>query len=219
MLKETNSVKKAALFDLDGVVFDTEAQYSCYWDAVGKMYYPELERFGSKIKGQTLTQIFEKWFPDKPDVRARIASELDDFERNMVYEYVPGVETFLAALKAADIPTAVVTSSNAEKMSNVYKAHPAFETYFDKIFTSEYFKRSKPAPDCYLLAAEMLGVPPERCVVFEDSFHGLEAGRSAGMRVVGLSTTNPAESIKCLCDSVIPDFKEYTLENMMDFFV
>lgn len=219
MSKEMSKVRLAALFDLDGVIFDTEAQYSCYWDAVGKVYHPELEKFGSKIKGQTLNQIFEKWFPGNPEVRARITSELDDFERNMVYEYVPGVENFLTALKAAGVPSAVVTSSNAEKMSNVYKAHPDFETYFNKILTSEYFKRSKPAPDCYLLAAEMLSVPVERCVVFEDSFHGLEAGRSAGMKVVGLSTTNSAEIIKGLCDSVIPDFKEYTLENMVDLFV
>ena len=91
-------------------------------------------------------------------------------------------------------------------MEAVYHHHPEFKSLFDAILTSEDFERSKPDPDCYLKAAERFGLGPEDCVVFEDSFNGLKSGRAAGMRVVGLATTNPAESIRPLCDEVIEDY-------------
>ena len=92
------------------------------------------------------------------------------------------------------VKTAVVTSSNMPKMESVYRYQPAFKSLFDAILTSEDFERSKPDPDCYLKAAERLGVKKDECIVFEDSFNGLRSGRAAGMKVVGLATTNSAES-------------------------
>ena len=61
----------AALFDFDGVVMDTESQYTLFWDAVGKKYHPEIPNFGHHIKGQTLTRLYEKYFADLPEVRER----------------------------------------------------------------------------------------------------------------------------------------------------
>lgn len=208
--------KIAALFDLDGVIFDTETQYSVFWGEVGRRYHPEVEHFDRVIKGQTLVQIYGKWFAGQDALQGQLTTELDVFEKNMKYEYVPGAERFLQELKRNGVHTAVVTSSNDVKMRNVYKEHPEFAGYFDEILTSERFKRSKPAPDCYLLGAEVFGLGVEDCVVFEDSFHGLEAGRSAGMKVVGLSTTNAAEQIASLCDCVIPDFTDFGIEKMKD---
>jgi beta-phosphoglucomutase-like phosphatase (HAD superfamily) len=78
------------------------------------------------------------------------------------------------------------------------------------------FAKGKPAPDCYLLGAEVFQIDIKNCVVFEDSFHGLEAGRSAGMKVVGLATTNPKEKIAHLSDIVIEDFTQFDINNMMD---
>ena len=62
----------------------------------------------------------------------------------------------------------------------------------------------------------MFGLPVSRCVVFEDSFNGLKAGRAAGMKVVGLSTTNAPERIQDLCDVVIPDFRGFGVEKVKD---
>jgi beta-phosphoglucomutase-like phosphatase (HAD superfamily) len=78
------------------------------------------------------------------------------------------------------------------------------------------FAKGKPAPDCYLLGAEVFQIDIKNCVVFEDSFHGLEAGRSAGMKVVGLATTNPKEKIAHLSDVVINDFTDFNLEKMLE---
>ncbi len=206
----------AALFDLDGVLFDTEPQYSRFWGMRGKTYHPEVEHFENVIKGQTLAQIFERWFAGRDDVQRTIADELEDLERDMAYDYVPGAEDFLRELRRRGVRTAVVTSSNEDKMRNVYRAHPEFKGFFDRILTAESFSRSKPAPDCYLLGAGAFGLPAARCVVFEDSFNGLKAGRAAGMRVVGLSTTNAPGRIRGLCDRVIPDFRGFGVENLLE---
>ena len=117
-------------------------------------------------------------------------------------------------LREHGVKMAIVTSSNQMKMANVYRAHPELKELVDYILTAEQVKHSKPAPDCFLLGADILETVPENCVVFEDSFHGLEAGNAAGMLVVGLSTTNSEEAIRDKCSLVIPDFINFTYEEM-----
>lgn len=101
-------------------------------------------------------------------------------------------------------------------MDSVYSAHPDFKSLFDIILTSEDFEKSKPDPDCYLKGAKAFGVQFDDCVVFEDSFNGLKAGRNAGMKVVGLATTNQADAIKPYSDYVVSDFKELNYQKICD---
>ncbi len=201
---------KAALFDLDGVVFDTEPQYTVFWGSQCREFHPEHPGLEHEIKGQTLDQIFEAWFDGSlADKRPLITERLNRYEQEMDYVYVKGFEQMMGILRHHGVKTAVVTSSNQMKMENVYRRHPEFKDFFDAILTSEDFEHSKPHPDCYLKAAARFGVGPADCVVFEDSFNGLRAGRAAGMTVVGLATTNAPERIAPLCDVVIKDFSEY----------
>lgn len=197
-----------ALFDFDGVLMDTESQYSRFWDETGRKFV-NIEGFGSIIKGQTLKQIFAKHFAGHSEDELRaIEDAINDFEKEMTYEFIPGARKFLLELKKAGIPTAIVTSSNNTKMSQVYKAHPQLHTMVDAILTSEHFTRSKPDPECFLKGMEVLGGTPGTTVVFEDSIHGLTAARAAGAYVVGLATTNKRETIAPLCDLVIDDFTD-----------
>ena len=203
---------KAALFDLDGVVFDTEPQYTVFWGAQCREFHPEHPGLEHEIKGQTLVQIYDAWFSGPlTEKQPLITRRLDDYERQMHYDYLPGFEAYVCALRQRGVKTAVVTSSNRPKMEAVYESHPEFRKLFDAILTSEDFSASKPNPDCYLKAAERFGVQSVDCVVFEDSFNGLKAGRAAGMYVVGLATTNPENAIRPLCDEVIRDFTELQL--------
>ena len=93
------------------------------------------------------------------------------------------------------------------------KVHKARSDH--KILTADCFTRSKPHPECFLKGAEMFQVSLEHCIVFEDSFHGLEAGNRAGMKVIGLATTNPASAIMDRADLVIDDFIGFTYEKMI----
>lgn len=215
---------KAALFDLDGVVFDTESQYTIFWGSEGKTYHPEIPDFAQCIKGQTLVQIYEKYFSEAEVFtklglsdnvgaeQAKITQRLNVFEQNMKYVYIPGFEDFVVDLRKHGVKCAVVTSSNIDKMKNVYKVHPEFNDYFDRVLTSEDFEKSKPDPDCYLKGAAAFGANPSECIGFEDSFNGIKAVRDAGVFVMGLATTNPREAITPLCDDVISDYHGLTFE-------
>ena len=206
---------KAALFDLDGVVFDTEPQYSIFWGSQCRLYHPEHPGLENEIKGMTLTEIYDQWFsgPIKKE-QPVITARLDEYERQMHYDYIEGFERLIADLHQHGVRTAVVTSSNVPKMESVYRYQPGFRALFDAILTSEDFAASKPDPDCYLRAAQRLGAQPDECIVFEDSFNGLKAGRAALMKVVGLSTTNPVEAIRSLSDIQIADYRNITFETL-----
>lgn len=213
-MNSTNCI--AALFDFDGVVVDTEPQYSIFWNEQGRKYHPEIPEFGRIIKGQTLTQIYDRYFAGQRKVQKEITQELNLFEQNMLYNYIPGVEAFIKELRANGVKVAIVTSSNETKMYNAYKAHPEMQGSVDHILTAEMFVRSKPDPECFLLGALVFDTVPENCVVFEDSFHGLEAGNRAGMTVIGLATTNSEEQIRDKANAVIQNFNGFTYEKMME---
>lgn len=206
---------KAALFDLDGVVFDTESQYSVFWGEQCRKYHPEHPGLEHEIKGSTLTQIYDRWFSgDLQQEQAVVTERLNAFEAQMRFEYIEGFEKLIADLHAHGVKTAVVTSSNLPKMESVYRRQPGFKTLFDAILTSEDFERSKPDPDCYLKAAQQFGFQNVECVVFEDSINGLRSGRAAGMKVVGLTTTNPQERVAEWSDIQIADYRDTTFETI-----
>ena len=198
--------RSIALFDLDGVILDTEGSYTAFWDDYGSRHFSEKD-FGVKIKGQTLVKILGDYFPEENERKA-ITDDINDFERNMSYPFVPGVENYIKSLKSNGIRTAVVTSSNLLKMDNVYRCHPGFREMFDMILTSEDFSESKPSPYCYLKAMRLFGAGPEDCVVFEDSLAGLQAARASGAFVTALTTTNPEEVVRNYADLVIRDFND-----------
>ena len=208
------SYKKAALFDLDGVVFDTEPQYTAFWSTVFARYYPNEPQLATSIKGQTLTWIYERYFADKPDLQNRITAELNAFEHNMQFEYVLGFADFIAQLHQLNVNTAVVTSSNKEKMQQVYDQHPNFKALFDHVFTAEDFAKSKPDPYCYLLGASYFGVEPTECVAFEDSINGFKSVMSAGMPLVGLATSNPVGVINQYTKVIIPNYLQASFADL-----
>ena len=205
----------AALFDFDGVVVDTEPQYSLFWDEKGKKYHPEIPEFGHHIKGQTLIQIYSQFFLQPEGLQSEITRELLDYETRMSFEFIPGVVDFMKELRLKGVKIAIVTSSNDQKMANAHRALPELKSMVDYIVTADKVSHSKPHPECFLLGAESVQVPVENCVVFEDSFHGIESGRRAGMKVIGLATTNPASSIEDKVSLVIPDFVDFNHEKMM----
>ena len=205
----------AALFDFDGVVVDTEPQYTLFWDEKGQKYHPEIPNFGHHIKGQTLIQIYKQFFREPEGLQDEITRQLLDYELTMHFEYIDGVVDFMKELREKGVKLAIVTSSNDAKMANAYREHPELKTMVDFIVTADRVTHSKPHPECFLLGAEILGVEKDNCIVFEDSFHGIEAGNRAGIKVIGLATTNSAEAIADKCALVIPDFTDLSVEKMM----
>ena len=202
----------ALLFDLDGVIIDTEPQYDILWKKIGDDYQLGIENFERVIKGTTLPNILVKYFSHLSDSeRQDIINSVHSFESQMEMTPVPGALELLAKLKETGIKTGLVTSSDDAKLATVFSKLP-IKDYFNTIVSSNRITQGKPHPMCYLLAAEDLNVNPQDCIVFEDSFTGIAAGNAAGMKVIGLSTTNPAESIQDKVSEVIPNFKEWIIQ-------
>jgi len=150
--------------------------------------------------------------------RAVVVERLNAFEAQMHLDYVEGFEAFISDLRQHGVKTAVVTSSNRQKMENVYQKHPEFRELFDEILTSEDFAESKPSPDCYLRAAQRFDAEPTECVVFEDSINGLRSGCAAGMMVVGLLTTNKLDAVKPISNYQIENYNHFDYDKLLTIY-
>ncbi len=195
------------LFDLDGVIVDSEGEYSTFWGPMGARYgHPE--GYADAIKGTNLKAILEG-YPESD--REMIVGELHKFEAQMKYPYLPGAYEFLTQLKQAGKRIALVTSSDNTKMDFLFARHPELRDFFDVIITGDMVKQGKPDPEGYRKAAEMLGLRPEECVVFEDSIQGITAGRAADAYVVGIATTNPPEKLEDKADTIVFGLDQLTI--------
>lgn len=200
------------LFDLDGVILDTEGIYSEFWKEIDRRFPTGVEEFSDVIKGTCLEDILNNNFPKEN--HEEIINILQDFQKDMEYRYFPYAIEWIKALYEEGIPMCIVTSSDQEKMNAVYLQHPEFRGYFDAVIVGEMVENAKPAPDCFLLGAKLLRKDIQDCYIFEDSLNGLKAALSSGGKVIALSTTNPPEMLTD-AKMVIPNFKDFTIEKML----
>ena len=202
------------LFDLDGVLLDSEGQYSIFWEQMDREYPTGVENFASFIKGFHLNRILAYFEND--EVRQQVLDKLIDFEGNMHFEFFPGALEFVQRLRDAGIPMAIVTSSDRKKMQSLYSQHPEVPTLFDHIITGDMVTKAKPDPDCFLMGAKLLGIDIKDCIVFEDSRNGLIAARTSGARVIGLATTLSTEAVSELSDMTIDAVSQLSVEQMLN---
>lgn len=205
---------KGVLFDLDGVVVDSESIYTQFWSDIDKLYPTGVENFAIAIKGNTLQRILADFFPDD-DVKQDILERIKDFEINMRYKPFAEAIRFINELKRNQFRIAIVTSSSQKKMDNLYAQNPGFREMFDAVVTGDMVSHSKPDPEPYLLGAKAIGVAPESCYVFEDSISGIESGIRAGATVIGLATTLPYDKIDGKAHLTINDFTGFNVGDML----
>lgn len=211
------TTKHGALFDLDGVLIDSEGIYTEFWSDIARGYdcacqiskCATPEEFAMHIKGNTLENILSTYFPFN-DIRQAIIKHLRTHELTMEYRIFDGVYELLEQLQTYDIPAAIVTSSNGIKMKHMCEQLPKLAQYFKAIITGDDVSASKPDPQGYIKAARAIGCQPLHCCVFEDSLAGIEAGHRAGCRVIGLTTTLSPECIA----AAHPDIIVHSLANV-----
>jgi HAD superfamily hydrolase (TIGR01509 family) len=209
--------RKIALFDFDGVIVDTEPVYDRYWNEAVERYGLGIPDFADLIKGTTMTHIMQTFFSGyTEEFRQKVRQEAEAFERIMPLPLLPGSFEFIKLIRTEGVRTGLVTSSDQGKIDRAFEMYE-MKNLFDTVVTADRITRGKPDPMCYLLAASDLGVSPDQCLVFEDSFAGITAGNAAGMRVIGLSTSNSAEALKEKVHLVIPNFENSTFEDYMEW--
>lgn len=212
-MSQTTNRARGVLFDLDGVLLDSEGLYTIFWQQMDDEYKTGIDNFASYIKGFHLSRILGYFKGD--DTRQQVLDKLLDYERNMRFEFFPGAIALVKQLRDAGIPIAIVTSSDHKKMQALYSQHPEFPTLFDQIVTGDMVSKAKPDPQCYLIAAQQIGADINDCVVIEDSRNGLIAGRDSGARVIGIATTMSRDMVAPLCDLMVDDISQLTLEHIM----
>lgn len=203
------------LFDLDGVLIDSEKEYTKIWLKVNEEYPTGIPSMEQLIKGTTLDNILATYYP-QPDIQEKVKKRLYQLEGEMRYLYTPGARELLEALKTRNIPAALVTSSNDIKMRHLDDELPMLRSYFTFIVTADLITRSKPDPEGYLLGASKIGCRPENCVVFEDSLQGVKAGRASGAFVVGVAGTLAREAIAPYSDIVVDSLMEIDVDSLID---
>ena len=205
---------RAVIFDMDGVLTDSErlgVAITC--EAGREMGFEIPESAVMKTLGITWAAsvgLYEEEFPglDVPKMFDRVRERLVSRGQEGKMPLKPGVHRILDVLERLGIPKAVA-SSNGPGAIRAYLTGAGIADRFDQVISGNECARSKPEPDIFLLAAERLGVPPEACLVVEDSPSGVRAGRAAGMTVCMIPDLAPfTEELRPCCDWVLPSLNE-----------
>jgi len=210
-----NNKNIAFLFDMDGVLIDTEPLYGKFWGSIAQRYDIANTDFVINVKGRTLSDIITTFLSDlSHETISHIVQELELFEGNVEFPHILGAFEFVQKAKDAGIKTALITSSSQLKLNRVLQ-QKQIGNLFDTIVSAKDIANSKPAPDCFLLGAERLAVTPNNCFVFEDSYAGIAAGNSADMNVVGVASTISVEQLRTRCMAVIEDFRCLSIDKII----
>ena len=176
----------AVLFDMDGLVLDTEKLYTRFWQEAAKaLGYPMTKEqalgMRSLNRGAGLAKLQSYFGPsvDYDVIRNKRIELMDAFVEQEGVTLKPGIHELLAFLKEHGIKTAIATSSPLER-TLLYLGSVGLKNSFDELVSGYMVEKGKPEPDIYLYAAEKLGVKPENCMVLEDSPAGILAGYRAG---------------------------------------
>lgn len=206
---------KGAIFDMDGVLIDTEKLYIRFWkEAAAEFGYDMRDEHVFAVRSMArkysipkLKSMLGEDFPTEK-VRSRRTELMNDFISKSGIETKKGLFRLLNHLRDSGIKIAVATATQRERTLSYLSRIGALE-FFDAVICGDMVTAGKPAPDIYLTAAAELGLPPEECAAFEDSPNGLMAAHSAGCYTVMVpDLTQPDDEVSPYIDNVIEDLGE-----------
>jgi beta-phosphoglucomutase len=208
----------AIIFDMDGVLVSSGAAHAKSWQLAAKKYDREVDQ-------KTFTATFGR--PSRDIIRLIWGAETTDDQvteidalketlyRELITGMVPlmvGVREVLAAFAEEGYQLAVGSSGPKENIDLVLD-ETGLRSQFSAVVNGFDIEHGKPAPDCFLLCAERMGVNPETCLVIEDAPVGIQAANAAGMKAVGLTGTHPAEPLhNAGAAEVVEDLRHVTPE-------
>lgn len=210
---------KGFLFDLDGTLVDSLPVVERSWQFWAKSYGVDPQAVLDFIHGKQAITTLRHFMPDKSE--AEIQAEflrLEQIEANDLdgIRALPGAVALLQHLDAQSVPWAIVTSGS---IPVAHARHRAAGLPTPAVFvTAEQVKRGKPQPDAYLLGAELLGLPPQDCLVVEDALAGVQSGLAAGCHVAAVNV--PPETPELLeVDFVLSTLASLRVEKQADGWV
>ena len=204
-------MRNAVVFDMDGVIFDTERIWIECWAPVGRAHQiKDIETvLREECVGITAASmkaiLMETYGPDFPyDQYLKEATAVFKARYGLTPPMKSGVEPLLRFLREAGVPVALASSTGTKTIRAELAASGLLD-YFDVITGGEEVGRSKPAPDIFLLAARRLDLEPARCFVIEDSYNGIRAARAAGMRPIMVpDLLAPDDEMRETAEAILP---------------
>ncbi len=204
---------QGAIFDMDGLLLDTERIYQEAWNECAKNYVDqvniEVGRACAGSSGEQIQKVIQKYYPGI-DGKALNNDVIQYYQEHVLddLQLKKGVVEILKYFKFKGIKMAVASSSlefiirsNLEKVGIL--------SYFDSIVSAQHVKRSKPNPDIFLKAAENLNLQAEACYVFEDAINGVKAGLNAGCKTIMIPDTQvPIDEFYQRCYGIFPSLIE-----------
>jgi len=208
----------AIIFDMDGVIVDSNPYHKIALNQFCARHGHELSetQLREKVYGRTNKEWLTNLFGTLPEETCKAYAE----EKEALYRQlfkddiqpVSGLVSFLDLLDHHQIPRAIGTSApQSNVVFTLSKTHT--QKYFDIILNDTFVTHGKPHPEIYLKCAQALGLPNSQCIVIEDSLSGVEAGKAAGSKVIGITTTHTREELQHT-DLIIDDFNALTIEQL-----
>jgi HAD superfamily hydrolase (TIGR01509 family) len=200
------------IFDMDGVIVDSNPFHRIALKQFCKKHGHDLTEaeLHQKIYGRMNRDWIINVFGNLPEETVRqYAFEKEALFREIYandVKPVDGLVSFLNKLNDNDYPRVVATSAPAENVEFTFTKTKT-EEYFPIVLDDSDVERGKPDPEIYLKAAAMLKIPPDQCLVFEDSLSGIAAGKAAGCKVIGITTTHSRDELTNV-DWVIDNFAD-----------
>ena len=202
-------MKKGAIFDMDGLLFDTETVYQRGWtiiaDEFGVERKPGLGKACCGTCGDLTLRLVNEFHPTvdaEAYVRRVIEYVHDEAAKNL--PVMEGAREILQYFHEHGVRIATASSSTVAQIeANLIKSY--LRDYFDAVVGGDLVANGKPAPDIFLLAAERIDVPPVDCYVFEDGYNGLRGAATAGCAPVMIPDTMlPTDEMRTICTGVYP---------------
>jgi len=210
----------AVIFDLDGLILDSETPEVLAWQATYARYgldFPIaswLRNVGRNDRPWDPYAPFRaRHSPAPPEEVAALWQAQHDALIQECFRPLPGVVPLLGTLKRSGVRTAVASSSRRAWISRVL-AELDLQAHFDAAAGGDEVRRAKPAPDVYLLAALRLSVPPEACVALEDSVNGVQAAKAAGMVCVAVPSPLTRQLDFSAADLVVTSLEDLAIETI-----
>ncbi|MBV9960899.1 MAG: HAD family phosphatase [Parafilimonas sp.] len=210
---------EAVIFDLDGTLIDNNAYHieawKTFYDKIGKPF--SKQEYMQHINGRINRDIFNYVFNTtlSPGQIESYSDEKEALYRQLYKPHirpVTGLIDFLEELEKEKIPKAIATSGLATNINFMFENVP-IRNHFLNIIDASQITQGKPHPEIFLKAALSVNAVPSRCVAFEDSVAGIRSAKSAGMKVVALTTTHIAEDVH-EADIIIKDYTEISLAKL-----
>lgn len=217
--------KFAILFDMDGVIVDTNPAHKKAILQFCKKYNKQLtdEALAKYIWGRTNKEWIKHLFgEDTSNAQLKAYADEKELLFRTIYEpdikLLPGLKSFLDLLQQNKIPMAVGTSAPRDNVDFVFK-HTGIDKYFDAVLDETFVTIGKPNPEIYIKCAKALNFDPTDCIVMEDSFAGVKAGKAANSKVVGITTTHSDEElVQVGSDFTAADFTTLSIEDLSNLF-